>query len=85
VYQLELENFGQGATVIPASVAEKSKQGEVIAIGEETVLSDGTLYTPKVKVGDRIIFQSDYSKEVTAHGKDYLILKASDIFATITE
>ncbi len=85
VHQLELNHVGHSAIVIPSSASEKSNQGEVIAVGEGTQLSDGTLYIPKIKVGDRVIFKSDCSKEITVHGKDYLILKADDIFATITE
>jgi chaperonin GroES len=63
---------------IPDTAKEKPQQGKVIAIG------DGLKDKPvTVKVGDQILYGKYSGTEITIDGKEYLIMRNSDIFGTV--
>jgi len=63
---------------IPDTAKEKPVQGKVIAIG------DGLKDKPvTVKVGDKILYGKYSGTEITIDGKEYLIMRNSDIFGTV--
>jgi len=64
--------------IIPDTAKEKPQKGKVIAVG------DGLEDKPvTVKVGDNILYGKYAGTEITIDGKDYLIMRNSDIFGTI--
>jgi chaperonin GroES len=64
--------------IIPDTAKEKPQKGKVIAVG------DGLEDKPvTVKVGDSILYGKYSGTEITIDGKDYLIMRNSDIFGTI--
>lgn len=63
---------------IPDSAKEKPQQGEVVAVGKGTKDEPTT-----VKVGDKILYGKFAGTELKLDGKDYLIMRESDIFAII--
>jgi chaperonin GroES len=64
--------------IIPDTAQEKPQRGRVIATG------DGKKDEPlTVKVGDTILYGEYVGTEFKFEGKDYLIMKESDIFAII--
>ena len=64
--------------IIPDTAKEKPQKWKVIAIG------DGLEDKPvTVKVGDNILYGKYAGTEITIDGKDYLIMRNSDIFGTI--
>jgi chaperonin GroES len=64
--------------IIPDTAKEKPQKGKVVAIG------DGLEDKPvTVKVGDNILYGKYAGTEITIDGKDYLIMRNSDIFGTI--
>ena len=64
--------------IIPDTAKEKPQKGKVIAIG------DGLKDKPvTVKVGDQILYGKYSGTEVNIDGKEYLIMRNSDIFGTI--
>lgn len=64
--------------IIPDTAKEKPQKGKVIAVG------DGLEDKPvTVKVGDNILYGKYSGTEITIDGKDYLIMRNSDIFGTI--
>ena len=64
--------------IIPDTAKEKPQKGKVIAVG------DGVKDKPvTVKVGERILYGKYAGTEITIDGKDYLIMRNSDIFGTI--
>ena len=64
--------------IIPDTAKEKPQKGKVIAVG------DGLEDKPvTVKVGDQILYGKYAGTEITIDGKDYLIMRNSDIFGTI--
>jgi chaperonin GroES len=64
--------------IIPDTAKEKPQKGKVIATGEG--LKDKPV---TVKVGDNILYGKYAGTEITIDGKDYLIMRNSDIFGTI--
>ena len=64
--------------IIPDSAKEKPLTGTVIAAG------NGTKENPiTVKVGDTVLYGKYAGTELAYEGKDYLIMRESDIFAII--
>ncbi len=64
--------------IIPDNAKEKPVKGKVIAVG------DGVKDKPvTVKVGEQILYGKYAGTEITIDGKDYLIMRNSDIFGTI--
>ncbi|HMV10401.1 MAG TPA: co-chaperone GroES [Cyclobacteriaceae bacterium] len=64
--------------IIPDTAKEKPQKGKVIAVG------DGLEDKPvTVKVGDNVLYGKYSGTEITIDGKDYLIMRNSDIFGTI--
>jgi chaperonin GroES len=66
--------------VLPDSAKEKPQEGKVIAVGSGT-LKDGVRVALEVKEGDRVLFSKYAGTEIKYEGKEYLIMKESDIHA----
>lgn len=64
--------------IIPDTAKEKPLAGKVIAVGPGT-----SEVTMEVKVGDEVLYGKYAGTEVNVEGKDYLIMRQSDIFAII--
>ena len=80
---VELEEKTASGIVLPDTAKEKPQEGKVIAVGTGRVLDNGERVALEVSVGDRIIFSKYAGTEVKYEGKDYLILRESDILAVI--
>ena len=78
----EAETTTSGGIVLPDSAQNKPQRGEVIAIGDGHVKSDGTKIPLTVKEGDKVIFSSYAGDEIKVGDEDYLLLRESDILAT---
>ncbi|ANY67549.1 co-chaperone GroES [Paenibacillus algorifonticola] len=66
--------------VLPDSAKEKPQEGKVVAVGSGA-LKDGVRVALEVKEGDRVLFSKYAGTEVKYDGKEYLIMKESDIHA----
>jgi len=75
----ETTSFG---IVLPDSSKEKPQEGIVIAVGSGA-LKDGVRVPLEVKEGDRVLFSKYAGTEVKYEGKEYLIMKESDIHAIL--
>jgi len=81
---LEAETKSKGGIVLPDSAKEKPQEAKVVAVGKGKVLENGTVATPEVKVGDKVIFGKYSGNEITTkEGEDLLILREEDILAII--
>lgn len=69
--------------MLPDTAKEKPQEGRVVAVGAGRVLDNGQRVAPEVEVGDRIIFSKYAGTEVKYDGKEYLILRESDVLAVI--
>ena len=67
-----------GGIIIPDTVKEKPQKGKIIAVGEG--LKDKPV---TVKVGDNVLYGKYSGTEINIDGKEYLIMRNSDIFGII--
>lgn len=67
-----------GGIIIPDTAKEKPQRGKVLAVG--TGKKDEPM---TVKVGDTVLYGKYAGTEVQVEGKDYLIMRESDIFAIV--
>ncbi len=58
---------------------EKPQEGEVVAVGPGAKTEDGKLIPMDVKVGDKVLFGKWSGTEIKVDGKEYNIMKESDI------
>ena len=86
VRRVEEEEKTPGGLIIPDTAKEKPQQGEVVAVGDGARKESGDLIPMSVKAGDRILFGKWSGTEVKLDdGKDYLIMKESDILGIIED
>ena len=74
----EAEEKTASGIIIPDSAKEKPQSGKVVAVGPGT--KDVTM---GVKVGDNVLYGKYAGTELTLEGKDYLIMRQSDILAVV--
>ena len=82
--RLEEETKTAGGIIIPDNAKEKPSRGRVIATGDGEV-SKGTRIPMTVSVGDVVMFAkwASSANEVKIDGKDYVIIKESDILGIL--
>ncbi|MCX7728130.1 MAG: co-chaperone GroES [Bacteroidia bacterium] len=64
--------------IIPDTAKEKPMKGKIVAVG--TGKKDEPM---SVKVGDNVLYGKYAGTEIQIDGKDYLIMRESDIYAII--
>ena len=73
------EEKTSGGIIIPDTAKEKPQEGEVVAVGSGARTEDGKITPMDVKVGDIVLFGKWSGTEVKIDGKEYSIMKESDI------
>lgn len=74
----EAETKTASGIYIPDTAKEKPQHGKVVAVG------NGKKDEPMtVKVGDKVLYGKYAGTDITIDGKDYLIMRESDLFAVI--
>ena len=73
------EEKTKGGIIIPDTAKEKPQKGKVISVSE----IDEKGNKPAVKVGDSVLYGKYSGTEIQVEGKDYLIMRESDIFAVV--
>jgi chaperonin GroES len=64
--------------IIPDTAKEKPQRGKVVAVGK------GTKDEPmELKVGDEVLYGKYAGTEISIDGKDYLMMRQSDVLAVI--
>ena len=76
---LDSEEKTAGGIIIPDTAKEKPQEGEVVAVGPGAKGEDGKLTPRDVKIGDIVLFGKWSGTEVKIDGKEYSIMKESDI------
>ena len=80
VKQAPADEYSSGGIIIPDSAQEKPDRGIVVAVGKgkgNELLS--------VKVGDIVLYGKYAGIEIKIKGKDYLIMRESDILMVLPE
>ncbi|MCC6578419.1 MAG: co-chaperone GroES [Flavobacteriales bacterium] len=77
------EETTKGGIIIPDTAKEKPQRGKVVAVGNGRVADDGKVTPLSVKAGDEILYGKYSGTELSYDGKDYLIMRESDIYAIL--
>lgn len=72
------EEVTMAGIIIPDSAKEKPLKGQVLAVGNGTKDEEMVL-----KVGDNVLYGKYAGTEVELEGEKYLIMRQSDVLATI--
>lgn len=83
VERLESEQKTASGIYIPDTAQEKPMQGRVISTGKGMIDDSGKVRPLDVKAGDTILFAKWGGTEVKIDGKEYIVMKESDILAVI--
>ena len=83
IESLESEEKTAGGIIIPDTAKEKPQEGKVIAVGPGAKSEDGKTIPMDVKVGDLVLFGKWSGTEVKVDGKEYSIMKESDIMGVV--
>jgi chaperonin GroES len=83
VERIEAEEKTAGGIIIPDNAKEKPQQGRIVAIGTGAVNDNGQVTPLAVKEGDTILFGKWSGTEIKLDGKDYLIMKESDVLGIL--
>lgn len=74
----EAEEKTASGIIIPDTAKEKPQRGIIVAVG------NGKKDEPlTVKEGDNVLYGKYAGTEITVEGKEYLIMRESDIFAIV--
>jgi chaperonin GroES len=79
VRRIESEEKTAGGIIIPDTAKEKPMEGEVVAVGNGLRNESGQVQPLEVKKGDRVLFGKWSGNEIKVDGKEYLVMKESDI------
>lgn len=83
VEPMEAEEKTQGGIVLPDTAKEKPMKGKIVAVGEGKMLESGKRAELLVKKGDKVLYGKYAGTEVTVDGREYLIMRESDILAKL--
>ena len=78
VEPLEAETKTASGIIIPDTAKENPQKGSIVAVGPGTKENPVT-----VKVGDSVLYGKYSGTELKLEGKDYLIMRESDILAIV--
>jgi chaperonin GroES len=79
IKRIDEEERTQGGIVIPDAAREQQDVGIVMAVGCGRVLDNGKLLAPRVKVGERVLFQKYSGHDVKIEGADYVVFPEGDL------
>ena len=82
VISIENDEVVKGGIVLPTTAKEKPQMAEVISVGPGGVV-DGKEVVMYVKAGDKVICSKYAGTEVKLDGKEYMIVRQSDILAVV--
>lgn len=85
VERLEQETMSPKGIIIPDTAQEKPMQGIVIEVGDGAYNESGNKIPMSLKKGDKILFGKWGGNEFKIDGKEYIIMKESEILAVIID
>jgi chaperonin GroES len=69
---------------IPETAQEKPQKGTIVAVGPGKYADvSGALIPMTTKIGDAILYGKYAGTEINIDGKEYLIMRESDIYAVL--
>ena len=82
IKMVEAEETTAGGIILTASAKEKPEVAEVVAVGPGGMV-DGKEVSMYLKEGDRVIISKYSGTEVKLDGKEYTIVRQSDVLAIV--
>ena len=79
----EAQDKTASGIILPDTAQEKPQEATIVAMGPGKASDSGTIVKMTVKVGDKVLYGKYSGTEVTVDGKDYLIMRESDILAIL--
>ena len=83
VKQCEAEEKTAGGIVLPDTAKEKPQRGVVEAAGPGKLLDSGARGEMSLKKGDEVFYGKYAGTEIKIDGKEFVILRESDVLAII--
>jgi chaperonin GroES len=83
IQALEAEQKTTGGIIIPDNAKEKPQKGEIVAVGPGKTSDQGVRIAMTLKKGDTVLYGKYAGTEVKVDGKEYLILRESDVLAIL--
>jgi chaperonin GroES len=81
----EAEEKTAGGILLPDTAKQKPQQGKVVAIGPGKLNDDGSRTALAVKEGDIVLYGKYSGSDVEVNGKEFKILRESDILAKLAK
>jgi chaperonin GroES len=81
----DAEEKTSGGILLPDTAKQKPQQGKVVATGPGKLNDDGNRTALAVKVGDTVLYGKYSGSDVEVNGKEFKILRESDILAKLTK
>ena len=72
-----------GSIIVPDMGKEKPEIGEVVAVGEGRITTNGTLIKNKLKIGQLIMVPKFGTNTVTVEGETYIVASENDVLGII--
>ena len=85
VQRVEQEEILKGGIILPESAKKKQEIAVVIAVGKGKATDEGKILPMPVKIGDRVLMDKYSGQEVSVDDEEYVVLRVSDIIATIED
>jgi len=79
----EADDKTASGIILPDTAQEKPQEATIVAMGPGKASDSGTIVKMTVKVGDNVLYGKYSGTEVTVEGKEYLIMRESDILAIL--
>ena len=79
----EAEETTAGGIVLPDSAQEKPMMGKVVAVGDGKLLDSGSRAKVAVKKGEVVLYGKYAGSDVEVDGKEYKILRESEILGVL--
>ena len=73
-----------GSIFIPDTAKEKPFEGVIVAVGPGKLTDEGKTVPMEVKTGDKVLYGKYSGTEIKENGKEYLIVRESDILAILS-
>ena len=84
VESLEKEEKTKSGFILPSASQEKQQMAKIVAVGPGGVI-DGKEIVMQVKEGDTILYDKYSGSEFKVDGKEFTIIRQSDILAIVEE
>lgn len=80
----ETEEKTKSGFILPSASQEKQQTARIVAVGPGGVI-DGKEVVMQVKVGEKVLYSKYAGSEFKVDGKEFTIIRQSDILAVVEE